>query len=58
MALIHPLLIQEGGIFDSDNKRVATILEVSNPKELEQLQPENGVAENVVVDLLDWQVSL
>ncbi|KAK9925110.1 hypothetical protein M0R45_033450 [Rubus argutus] len=56
MALIHPLLIQEGGIFDSDNTRVATILEVSNPKELEQLQPENGVAENVVVDLLDWQV--
>lgn len=58
MALIHPLLIQEGGIFDSDNTRVATILEVSNPKELEQLQPENGVAENVVVDLLDWQVRL
>ncbi|XP_062009942.1 uncharacterized protein LOC133726412 [Rosa rugosa] len=56
IALIDPLLIKEGGIFDSENSRVATVVEVSNPKELEELQPENGVAENVVVDLLDWQV--
>ncbi|PRQ53650.1 putative 3-dehydroquinate synthase II [Rosa chinensis] len=56
IALIDPLLIKEGGIFDSKNSRVATVVEVSNPKELEELQPENGVAENVVVDLLDWQV--
>ncbi|KAM5581445.1 hypothetical protein ABKV19_010590 [Rosa sericea] len=56
IALIDPLLIKEGGIFDCQNTRVATVVEVSNPKELEELQPENGVAENVVVDLLDWQV--
>ncbi|KAM5551525.1 hypothetical protein ABKV19_026391 [Rosa sericea] len=55
IALIDPLLIKERGIFDSENTRVATVVEVSNPKELEELQPENGVAENVVVDLLDWQ---
>ncbi|XP_004302345.1 PREDICTED: uncharacterized protein LOC101295727 [Fragaria vesca subsp. vesca] len=56
IALIDPLLMKEGGIFDSENTRVATVFEVSSPEELEQLQPENGVGENVVVDLLDWQV--
>ncbi|KAI5341012.1 hypothetical protein L3X38_020286 [Prunus dulcis] len=56
IALIHPLFIQEGAIFDGENRSVATILEVSNPQELEQLQPDKGLGENVVVDLLDWQV--
>ncbi|XP_015879382.3 uncharacterized protein LOC107415555 isoform X2 [Ziziphus jujuba] len=56
LALIYPLYVEEGGIFDNENRRVGTILEVSNPKELEQLQPTNGMAENVVVNLLDWQV--
>ncbi|PQQ10094.1 3-dehydroquinate synthase homolog isoform X1 [Prunus yedoensis var. nudiflora] len=56
IALIHPLFIQEGAIVDGENRSVATILEVSNPQELEQLQPDKGLGENVVVDLLDWQV--
>lgn len=56
IALIHPLFIQEGAIFDGENRSVATILEVSNPQELERLQPDKGLGENVVVDLLDWQV--
>ncbi|BBH00332.1 hypothetical protein Prudu_010293 [Prunus dulcis] len=56
IALIHPLFIQEGAIFDGENRSVGTILEVSNPQELEQLQPDKGLGENVVVDLLDWQV--
>ncbi|XP_050381520.1 uncharacterized protein LOC126798557 [Argentina anserina] len=56
IALIDPLLIKEGGIFDSENTRVATVVEVTSPNELEQLQPEIGAVENVVVDLLDWQV--
>ncbi|CAB4275054.1 unnamed protein product [Prunus armeniaca] len=56
IALIHPLFIQEGAIFDGENRSVATILEVSNPQELEQLQLDKGLGENVVVDLLDWQV--
>ena len=55
--MIDPLLIKEGGVFNSENARVATVVEVSSPQELEQLQPEiGGVEENVVVDLLDWQV--
>ncbi|KAG7985430.1 hypothetical protein I3843_03G025200 [Carya illinoinensis] len=56
IALISPLYAEEGEIFDSESKRVATIFEVSNPQELQQLQPAIGHAENVVIDLLDWQV--
>ncbi|KAL5582336.1 hypothetical protein UlMin_014778 [Ulmus minor] len=56
IALICPLYFEEGGIFDNGNKRVGTIFKVSNPQELELLKPENGLAENVVVDLQDWQI--
>ncbi|KAJ4707485.1 3-dehydroquinate synthase [Melia azedarach] len=42
IALIDPLFIKEG--------------EVSTPKELQKLQPADEEAENVVIDLLDWQV--
>jgi len=41
---------------DGQNKRVATIFDVSTPEELEELRPENEQAENIVVNLLDWQV--
>uniref|UniRef100_A0A2N9GEW4 3-dehydroquinate synthase n=2 Tax=Fagus sylvatica TaxID=28930 RepID=A0A2N9GEW4_FAGSY len=56
IALICPLYVEEGGIFDSENRRVATVFEVSKPQELLQIKPEIGEAENVVIDLLDWQV--
>ncbi|XVF58233.1 hypothetical protein PTKIN_Ptkin07bG0048100 [Pterospermum kingtungense] len=56
IALIDPLFIREGGIFDGAGKRVATIFEVSTPAELKKLQPEDEHAGNVVIDLLDWQV--
>ncbi|XP_038698860.1 3-dehydroquinate synthase homolog isoform X2 [Tripterygium wilfordii] len=56
MALIEPLFIEEADLLDSEHKRVATILAVSTPQELEKLQPENWMAENVLVDLLDWQI--
>ncbi|KAM2143507.1 hypothetical protein ACFX1R_047292 [Malus domestica] len=56
IALIDTLFIEEGAILDGENRRVATMLEVANPKELELLQPEKALGENVVVDLLDWQV--
>lgn len=56
IAVISPLYIEEGGIFDGDKRRVGSILGISNPQELELLQPEKGLGENVVVDLLDWQV--
>lgn len=58
IALISPLYAEEGEIFDGESKRVATIFEVSNPQELQRLQPANLHAENVVIDLLDWQVCL
>lgn len=56
IAVICPLYIEEGGIFDGEKRRVGSILGISNPQELELLQPEKGLGENVVVDLLDWQV--
>ncbi|XP_008357760.2 uncharacterized protein [Malus domestica] len=56
IALIDTLFIEEGAILDGENRRVATMLEVANPKELELLQPEKALGENLVVDLLDWQV--
>ncbi|XP_021297671.1 uncharacterized protein LOC110426708 [Herrania umbratica] len=56
IAFIDPLIIKEGGIFDSVGKRIATILEVSTPADLKKFQPEEEHAGNVVIDLLDWQV--
>ncbi|KAH8483713.1 hypothetical protein H0E87_028215 [Populus deltoides] len=55
-SFINPLFIEEGEVLDGENERVATIFEVSTPQELQQLQPENGQAENVIINLLDWQI--
>ncbi|GAV67936.1 DHQS domain-containing protein [Cephalotus follicularis] len=57
-ALIDPVFVEEGEVFNSENKRVATIFEVSTSDELEQLQfeSENGQRENVIINLLDWQI--
>ncbi|KAK6266900.1 hypothetical protein QUC31_017737 [Theobroma cacao] len=56
IAFIDPLIIKEGGIFDSAGKRVATIFEVSTPADLKKVQSEDEHTGNVVIDLLDWQV--
>ncbi|KAH6791138.1 3-dehydroquinate synthase [Perilla frutescens var. frutescens] len=56
LALFHPLFVEEGGLFDGDHVKVATFFEVSSPAQLENLQPLSDQAENIVVDLLDWQV--
>ncbi|GLU01938.1 hypothetical protein SLE2022_192130 [Rubroshorea leprosula] len=56
MAFIDPLFIKEGGVFDGENKRVATVHEISTPEELKKLRPEDQHAANVVIDLQDWQV--
>ncbi|KAG8637893.1 hypothetical protein MANES_15G177000v8 [Manihot esculenta] len=56
IAMINPLFIKEGEVLDSGSNRVATIFQVSTPEELQQLQPENARAENIVIDLLDWQI--
>ncbi|KAM7510009.1 hypothetical protein LguiB_008884 [Lonicera macranthoides] len=54
--LICPLFIKEGELFDNDDRRVATFSEISSPQQLKQFQPEVGLPENVIIDLLDWQV--
>ncbi|KAG4969767.1 hypothetical protein JHK82_035470 [Glycine max] len=56
IAVICPLFVNEGEILDGQNKRVATIFDISTPEELEGLRPEDQKAENIVVNLLDWQV--
>ncbi|XP_059282726.1 uncharacterized protein LOC132036405 isoform X1 [Lycium ferocissimum] len=56
IALIEPLFIQEGGIFDHEHQRVAAFAEISSPQQLEQFQISEEQADKVVVDLLDWQV--
>ncbi|KAL2456720.1 putative 3-dehydroquinate synthase [Abeliophyllum distichum] len=56
IVLIYPLFIEEGYLYDSEQRRVATLFEISSPQQLEKLQPLNEEAENVVVNLLGWQV--
>lgn len=56
MALLHPLFVEEGGLFDEKHVKIATLFEVSSPAQLENLQPLSDQEENMVVNLLDWQV--
>ncbi|KAI3691251.1 hypothetical protein L2E82_49512 [Cichorium intybus] len=56
IALINPLFIEDKRLFDNYDKLVATFSEISSPQQLEQLQPTYELADNVIVDLLDWQV--
>ncbi|KAL5992174.1 hypothetical protein ACLOJK_013089 [Asimina triloba] len=56
IALIHPLFIEAGKLFDKQNKTVASFCEISSPQQLQQLQPHLEQAENVVLSFLDWQV--
>ncbi|KAJ0043434.1 hypothetical protein Pint_19269 [Pistacia integerrima] len=56
IALIDPLFVKEGEVFDSVERRVASICEVATPQELQKLQPSDEQADNIVIDLLDWQV--
>lgn len=56
IALINPLFIEEGVVFDSENKRIATFSDISSSQQLEQLQPLDELPQNVIVDLLGWQV--
>nr|KAJ0219245.1 hypothetical protein LSAT_V11C300141810 [Lactuca sativa] len=56
IALINPIFIEDKSLFDNKAKLVATISEISSPQELEQLQSAYEHADNIIVDLLDWQV--
>ncbi|GJN30415.1 hypothetical protein PR202_gb18720 [Eleusine coracana subsp. coracana] len=56
-ARINPLFIDGLDIFDGENKKVAAISQVSSPRELELIQPDNIEAKNVVIDFRGgWQV--
>ncbi|KAK7256717.1 hypothetical protein RIF29_30175 [Crotalaria pallida] len=55
VAVICPLIVDEGEILDGQNKRVATIFDVSSLDELERLRPGDAQAENIVVNFIDWQ---
>ncbi|KAJ1298596.1 hypothetical protein BS78_01G466100 [Paspalum vaginatum] len=56
-ARIDPLFIDGPAIFDGDNQKVAVISQVSSPRELELVQPDNVEAENIVIDFRGgWQV--
>ncbi|MED6206753.1 hypothetical protein PIB30_029728 [Stylosanthes scabra] len=56
IGVICPLFVGEGEILDGQGKRVASVFDVSNPEELESLRPDDEQSENIVVNLLDWQV--
>ncbi|KAL6324978.1 hypothetical protein AAG906_019886 [Vitis piasezkii] len=56
IALIHPLFIEEGKLFDSEGRGVATFYDVTSPQQLQLLQPEDKQADNIIINLLDWQV--
>ncbi|PKI46542.1 hypothetical protein CRG98_033099, partial [Punica granatum] len=56
IAMIQPLFIKDGLLVDGEEKTVATIIEVSTAEGLQRLHPEDGQPQNIVLDLLDWQV--
>lgn len=56
-AFVCPLFVEGGEVFDSDHKRIAIFSDISSPQQLEKLQPSNDLADIIVVNLLDWQVS-
>uniref|UniRef100_A0A1D1YZ45 3-dehydroquinate synthase n=3 Tax=Anthurium amnicola TaxID=1678845 RepID=A0A1D1YZ45_9ARAE len=57
IALIHALIIEGSNLFDGENKRTASFYEISSPQQLQQLQPDERQAENVVISLQGgWQV--
>lgn len=56
MAFIYPLFLEGGDVFDSERRRIAVCSDVSSPQQLEKLQPLDELADNIIVNLLDWQV--
>lgn len=44
-------------LIDEQNRRIATLYDVSSPRELELLQPDDNQADNVVINFPgEWQV--
>ncbi|KAF9625401.1 hypothetical protein IFM89_022386 [Coptis chinensis] len=55
IATICPLFVEDGGLFDVENRRIAWFYEISSPEELNKLQVVDEEVKNIVVDLLDRQ---
>ncbi|RLN39085.1 hypothetical protein C2845_PM01G04390 [Panicum miliaceum] len=56
-ARINPLFIDGPEIFNGENQKVAEISQVSSPRELELVQPDNVEVKNIVIDFRGgWQV--
>ncbi|CAA0828435.1 Unknown protein [Striga hermonthica] len=53
IALLYPLFIEQGGLFDNERVKIASFIEISSSEQLEKLEPSNEQA--VVVNLLDWR---
>lgn len=58
IALICPLFVEDDKVFNEEAKLVAAFSEISSSQQLEQLQAVYERADNVIVDLLDWQVCI
>ncbi|CAI9109658.1 OLC1v1009519C1 [Oldenlandia corymbosa var. corymbosa] len=56
IALLCPLFVEAGEVLDSEDNRIARWYDIASPQQLEKLQQVDHLAENVVVNLLDWQV--
>ncbi|KAL9668905.1 hypothetical protein QQ045_006446 [Rhodiola kirilowii] len=56
IALLNPLFVKENGVMDRDNERVATIVEVTSPRDLVELQSDDQQADNLIISFLDWQI--
>ncbi|CAM8994467.1 unnamed protein product [Rhodiola kirilowii] len=56
IALLNPLFVKENGVMDRDNERVATIVEVTSPRDLVELQSDDQQADNLIISFLDWRI--
>lgn len=55
IALINPLLVKDGTLFDKDDRSVASFFEISSPQQLDQMLLIDE-SMDTVIHLLDWQV--
>uniref|UniRef100_A0A7N0VKL9 3-dehydroquinate synthase n=1 Tax=Kalanchoe fedtschenkoi TaxID=63787 RepID=A0A7N0VKL9_KALFE len=58
IASLHPLFVKENRVLDRQNTRVADIVVVTSPEDLQQLQQADHQqqADNFIVRFLDWQI--
>nr|UIP35188.1 3-dehydroquinate synthase 2 [Leucojum aestivum] len=57
IALINPLFMEGAELFDDENREVAKIYNLSSPRELELLQPNDNQTDYMITNFQgDWQV--